>query len=553
MNLLSKYLDRHEFTSYEDFTQNFKLNVPEDFNFGYDVVDEYARLQPDKMALVWCDEFGNDKKFTFQDLSTLSNKAANFLISAGIKKGDTIMMILNRRYEYWYLSVACNKIGAIFIPASHLLTEKDIEYRCDKANVKMVICNNQKPIQDLLTKAKAKCPSVESYCTLSDVDGFINLTTEVEKQSEVISIDFVKNSFDPFMIYFTSGTTGMPKMVMHIQSYPLGHIVTQGFWHFIRDEDLHFTLADTGWAKCSWGKIYGAWISGACQFVYDFYGKFTPLDLLPLIEKYKVTSFCAPPTVYRFLIKEDLSQYNLSSLTHMTSAGEPLNGEIYNQILSKLGLKIREGFGQTETCVMLATFPWCENKCGAMGLPSPLYDIHLIDENYNEVPMGEEGEICIKMPTDGHQHGLLKEYFKDEVANANAFENGFYHTGDLAYADEDGYYWFVGRRDDIIKSSGYRIGPFEVESALLTHPSVMECSITAVPDELRGQIVKATVVLANGFTASEELKKELQNHVKSTTAPYKYPRIVEFVTELPKTISGKIRRVEIRAKDAEKK
>ncbi len=545
MNLIKKYCPKTEFSNYDDFYNNFELNVPETFNFGFDIVDEYAKLDGKKKALVWCDDIGNERIFDFAEMKKYSDKAANFLLSKGIKKGDSVMLILQRRYEYWYLLVACCKIGATAIPATHLLTKKDIEYRCNLGDVKMIICIDEPLLMESILESKEHCPALQTLATIGKHEGFLNLTEEVENSSEILNSPYKPSRSDRLFLYFTSGTTGMPKMVMHDQAYPLGHVVTALYWQKVLDDGLHFTLAETGWAKCSWGKIFGQWICGSAVFVFHFTGKFQPLHLLPALEKYKVTTFCAPPTVYRFMIKEDLSCYNFSSLKHLSTAGEALNPEVFKQIKEKTGLSIYEGYGQTESSIILGTFSDYNGvKVGSMGKPSPMYEVFLADDDDNPVEPGEDGEIVIKLKKD--QKGLFRGYYKDEAITASAIKNGIYHTGDLAYMDEDGYYWFVGRKDDIIKSSGYRIGPFEVESALMEHPAVLECAITAVPDELRGQIVKATIVLAKGFNPSDELVKELQNHVKKVTAPYKYPRVVEFVEELPKTISGKIKRAAIR-------
>lgn len=545
MNLVNRYCPRTEFSDYEDFYSNFKLNIPENFNFGFDIVDEYARLEPEKRALVWCDDLGNEEFFSFARMKEYSDKAANYMLSKGIGCGDSVMLILQRRYEYWYFLVACSKIGATVIPATHLLTKKDIDYRCNKGEVKMIVCIDEEELLTSITEAVKNCPSVKVLATIGKHEGYDDITEGVNNASPVLNSPYKPDKNDKLFLYFTSGTTGMPKMVMHDQAYPLGHIITAKYWQHVVDDGLHFTLAETGWAKCSWGKIFGQWICGSAVFVFHFTGKFQPIHLLPALQKYRVTTFCAPPTVYRFLIKEDLSKFDFSSLVHISTAGEALNPEIFKQIKEKVGLPIYEGFGQTESTVMLATFDkFNAIKVGSMGRPSPLYDVFLADDDCNPVAPGADGEIVIRLKKD--QAGLFKCYYKDEEQTAKAIRDGIYHTGDLAYMDEDGYYWFVGRKDDIIKSSGYRIGPFEVESALMEHPAVLECAITAVPDELRGQIVKATIVLAKGYEGSDALVKELQNHVKKATAPYKYPRVVEFVDELPKTISGKIKRVDLR-------
>ncbi len=552
MNLLSRFSNATQFRDYDDFYNNFKLNVPDNFNYAYDVVDEYARLEPDKRALVWCDDMGGEEFFSFADIKRFSDKAANFFLGIGVGKGDRVLVILQRRYEYWITLMALSKIGAIAIPATHMLMEKDIVYRMDKAGVKVVVAVNEDELCDNIRRAAKKVPSVENIVTIGEREGFLDFTAETEKQSEVLDVPYKneRSEKDTLLLYFTSGTTGMPKMVCLSQRYTLGHIVTAKFWLNCMDEGLHFTLAETGWAKASWGKLFGQWLCGSAIFVYDFHGKFEPGDLLEHVQKYKITTFCAPPTVYRFMVKTDLSKYDLSSVKYMMTAGEALNPEIYRQIVLKTGHKIYEGFGQTETTVVCATFSqYVDIRPGSMGKPSPLYYVQLLNDEDRPVEEGETGEICIRLREP--QDGLFCGYYNDSALTATVMHDGYYHLGDLAYRDSDGYYWFVGRKDDIIKSSGYRIGPFEVESALMEHPAVLECAITGVPDPdgVRGQLVKATVVLAKGFEANEILVKELQNHVKKTTAPYKYPRVIEFVEELPKTISGKIRRVEIRETD----
>ncbi len=551
MNLLSRFSNADaQFKNYEDFYNHFHLNVPEDFNYAYDVIDEYARLQPDKRALVWCDDLGEEKTFTFADIKETSDKCANFFASVGIGKGDTVLVILQRRHEYWTTLMALSKLGAIAIPATHMLMEKDLIYRMEKAGVKMVVCVNEEELCVNVKKAAEQVPCVKHLATIGKREGFFDLTAETDRQPNVLDVPYraEKKNDDTILIYFTSGTTGLPKMVCLSQRYTLGHIVTAKFWLNCMDDGLHFTLAETGWAKASWGKLFGQWLCGSAIFVYDFHGKFEPEDLLNHIAKYKITTFCAPPTVYRFMIKSDLSKYDLSSVRYMMTAGEALNPEIYKQIRMKTGHKIYEGFGQTETTVVCGTFSqFLDIRPGSMGRPSPLYYVQLLNDEGMPVEQGETGEMCIRLREP--QQGLFDGYYHDDALTHTVKYDGYYHLGDLAYCDSDGYYWFVGRKDDIIKSSGYRIGPFEVESALMEHPAVLECAITAVPDELRGQLVKATIVLAKGFEPSDQLIKELQNHVKKTTAPYKYPRVVEFVAELPKTISGKIRRVEIRDND----
>lgn len=547
MNLLDRYLTHIDAKDYDDFSKHTDIRVPDNFNFGYDVVDEYARLTPDKRALVWCNDKGEEKFFTFADIKRLSDKACNLLLSYGLKKGDFIMTMLNRRYEYWIIAVACHKLGIVIVPATFLLTAKDIAYRCNNADVKLLFVTNETEVLRHVKEAIPLCNELKAVFTTGEREGFINLDKAIDDADD----NFVKpwdiNNDDMLLVYFTSGTTGNPKMVAHKALYPLGHIITAKYWQSVIDDGLHLTMAETGWAKCSWGRIYGQWLAGTAIFVYDYFGKFTPTDILPLLSKYGVTTFCAPPTIYRFIIKEDITKYDFTTLKHCSTAGEPLNPEVSKQFTLATGLRIYEGFGQTESTVLLGTYNFCDIREGSMGKPSPIYDIFLADKDEQPVPDGETGEIVVKMREN--QVGLLYCYHKDSERTEKTLGNGIYHTGDLAYKDSDGYYWFVGRKDDIIKSSGYRIGPFEVESALHEHPAVLECAITGVPDPLRGQIVKATIVLAKGYTPSDELIKELQNHVKKATAPYKYPRIIEFVAELPKTISGKIMRKDIRKND----
>lgn len=547
LNLLKKT----DFNSYEEFIEKFEINVPENFNFAFDVVDKIADQSPDKLALLWCDENNNEKCFTFKQIKDLSNQAANLFIAMGVKKGDHVMLILKRRYEFWYCLMALHKIGAIAIPATHMLTPKDIAYRVNAASIKMVICVNDQEVISHIEEAEKTTGPLELKCLVGGKrDGWYSFDDRIYSHIESFprpSGEKATKNDDTLLLYFTSGTTGHPKMVQHTYTYPLGHIVTAMYWQNVKDGGLHLTVADTGWAKSVWGKLYGQWIAGCTVFVYD-YDRFVPKDLLKVIAKYKVTSFCAPPTIYRYLIKEDMRAYDLSQLEYCVVAGEPLNPEVYNQFYKLTGIKLMEAYGQTELTVVIGTFPWMKPKPGSMGKPSAGYEVDLVDEDGNSLDIGQEGQIVIKT----HKHkplGMFKGYYRDEAMTERVWNNDIYYTGDMAWKDEDGYFWFVGRVDDVIKSSGYRIGPFEVESALMEHPAVLECGITAVSDEIRGQVVKATIVLAQGYTPCDQLAKDLQDHVKKVTAPYKYPRIVEFVTELPKTISGKIRRVEIREQD----
>ena len=534
--VLDKYLSQTEFTSYQDFITNFKVQVPENFNFAFDVVDEIARETPEKVAMVWCNDLGEERIFTFAQMKKYSDKAANFFLSAGIRKGDPVMLILKRRFEFWFCILALHKIGAITIPATHLLSPKDIVYRNNAADIKMIVCVAEPEVIGHIEASEEKSPSLKMKALINeDRDGWLNFNSGMESSSEEfvrLSVEDRPQNEDIMLLYFTSGTTGMPKMVNHNFIYPLGHILTAKYWQNVQDNGLHLTVADTGWAKSAWGKLYGQWLSGSAVMTYDF-DKFVPKHMMEVIEKHKITTFCAPPTIYRFLIKEDLTKYDLSSLKYCVVAGEPLNPEVYKQFLEATGLKLMEGYGQTELTVTMATFSWMEPKPGSMGKPSPGYHIDLVDDEGNSCEVGDEGQIVIY--TDQNRPvGMFNGYYRDEALSRKVWHDDVYYTGDMAWRDEDGYYWFVGRADDVIKSSGYRIGPFEVESALMEHPAVLECAITAVPDPDRGQVVKATVILSKNYTASDELAKELQEHVKRVTAPYKYPRIVEFVTELPK-------------------
>lgn len=553
--MLNKYLKSVDFSSYEDFIENFKINIPIDFNFAFDIVDEISKKEPDRIALVWCDDKGAEATFTFGQLKKYSDKTANFFKGVGIKKGDPVMLVLKRRYEFWFCILALHKLGAVCIPATHLLTTKDIVYRNNAADIKMIVSVAEDEVIKHIEESIEKSPTFKHKALVGGSrEGWLNYNVELDKASESfikpVGEDAAKNE-DTLLLYFTSGTTGMPKMVQHNFTYPLGHILTAKYWQNVQDGGLHLTVADTGWAKAVWGKIYGQWICGSAVFVYD-YDKFIPKNMLEVVVKHKVTTFCAPPTIYRFFIKEDLTKYDLSSLKYCSIAGEPLNPEVYSQFLKATGIKLMEGFGQTELTVTIATYPWMEPKPGSMGKPSPGYDIDLFDEYGKPCNIGDEGQIILY--TDKRKPaGMFEGYYRDPQLTNKVWHDSVYYTGDMAWRDEDGYYWFVGRADDVIKSSGYRIGPFEVESALLEHPAVLECAITAVPDPDRGQIVKATVVLSKNYTAGDTLKTELQEHVKKVTAPYKYPRIIEFVSELPKTISGKIRRVEIRETDNDDK
>ncbi len=549
MKLSERYLKQSTFENLNDFVENLEFLIPGNFNFGYDVVDEYARLEPEKTALVWTNDKGEHRDFSFADMKGYSDRTASYFKSLGIGRGDKVMLILKRRFEFWFSIIALHKIGAVCIPATHLLMEKDIVYRNNAAGIKAIVSVGDANVLAQIDQAMPKSPTVEQKISVGPLvpAGWNDFSTGIEQAPVFVKPEKPSENSDISVLYFTSGTTGNPKMVAHDFTYPLGHIVTASYWQNVQENGLHLTVADTGWGKAVWGKLYGQWLAGCGVFVYD-HDKFTPADMLEMISKYKVTSFCAPPTIYRFMILEDFSKYDLSSLKYCTVAGEPLNAEVYNRFLKLTGIELKEGFGQTESVVSIATFPWMKTKPGSMGIPNPSYDVNLWHPEDRLCEDGEIGEIVIYTEKN-IPAGLFKEYYRDPEQTASSWHDHYYHTGDLAWRDEDGYYWFVGRTDDVIKSSGYRIGPFEVESALMTHPAVVECAVTAVPDEIRGQVVKASVILAEKYRpGSDELVKEIQDHVKHTTAPYKYPRIVEFVTELPKTISGKIRRVEIREK-----
>ena len=550
--LLHRFLPRTEFDSYEDFKANYKVNIPEDFNFGFDVVDAWAEADKNKKALVWCNDHGEEKTFTFSDISRLSNKTANYFRSLGIKKGDVVMMILRRRWEYWICATALHKVGAVLIPGSLQLTKKDIVYRGNSAEVKAIICVNDDFVINQVEASEKEIPTLENKIVVGEPrEGWRFFEDEIEPFSDKFARptgDQATNWNDIMLVYFTSGTTGMPKMVQHNFAHPLGHIVTAKYWQMVQENKLHMSVSDSGWAKFGWGKIYGQWICGAIVFAYDM-DKFIPAKLLEVISKYKITTFCAPPTMYRFMLQEDLKKYDLSSIQRCCTAGEPLNPEVIKKWQESTGHFSYEGFGQSEGSVLLANFQWFEPRLGSTGKPSPIYDIHLVDKDGNDVKTGEEGSIVVMDVKNHPPVGLFTGYYKNPEMTEEKLLGKFYNTDDMASCDEDGYYCFIGRDDDVIKCSGYRIGPFEVESALLEHPSVVECAITGAPDPIRGQVVKATVVLAAGYTPSEELKKELQNHVKRVTAPYKYPRVIEFVDELPKTLGGKIKRGQIRKSD----
>lgn len=537
-----KFLKKNNFDDYNDYIKNAIPKIPSNFNFSYDVIDAIANEEPDKVALLWTNDSGEKKSFTFKDLSKQSNAVANFLSSRGLVKGDTVLLFLRRRWEYWILMLAMHKLGVIPIPSTNQLKTEDIKYRIQQADVKAIVAFDDGHVVNEIKEAIGD-KNIQ-FITNDEV------AESISKMPETMERVPNENT-DTMVIYFTSGTTDMPKMVSHNYAYPLGHINTALFWQRLNDEDIHFTLSESGWAKCSWGKMYGQWLAGAIVFVFDFSGIATAHDLLTAISENHITSFCAPPTVYKMLIHADFNKYDLSSLKKADIAGEALNPEVFERFYKATGIKLHEGFGQTETCIMLFCNEWIEPKPGSMGMPAAGWDIQLLDEGGRPVPDGTVGEICVSLK-DGRPTGLFQEYHKNEKLTTQAFRDGYYHTGDVAYRDSDGYYWFVGRNDDLIKTSGYRVSPFEVESVLLEHPAVREVAVTGIPDSSRGMAVKATIVLNKYFQPTDILIRQLQDHVRSRTASYKYPRVIEFVDSLPMTISGKIRRALIRTLDSAK-
>ncbi|MBQ8013690.1 MAG: AMP-binding protein [Treponema sp.] len=554
MNFYSDYVENGTvYTNYEDLKKNFKIKVPENFNFSYDIIDRYEKEAPDKRALVWCDDSGEERIFTFADIARESRRTANYLVSKGIKKGDAVMLILRRRYEFWFFITALHRIGAIAVPATNQLLQKDLEYRTNAAQIKMIVSYDD-TIQEEIEKALPASPSVKCLVTVqSERKGWISYKSEIDS----FGTDFPRpqgenasHNEDVMLLYFTSGTSGYPKMVQHNFAYPLGHIVTAKYWQNVIDDGLHLTVAETGWAKSVWGKLYGQWICGSAVFAYDMV-QFKPGVMLKKIEEYKVTTFCAPPTVYNYLVRADTKKYDLSSLKYLVTAGEALNPEVYNKVYEATGLKMFEAYGQTEATVMVGNFPGMEPKPGSMGKPAPGYDVAIVRPDGTKCDPKEPGVIVVNLEK-GHPFGLFTGYYHDEEKTKSVFSGNKYLTGDTAYYDEDGYIWFIGRNDDVIKSSGYRVSPFEIESILQQHPAVLECAVTGVPDPRRGQAIKATIVLTKLYEASEQLRISILDWMKEKTASYKHPRIIEFVTSLPKTISGKIRRVEIRENDQKK-
>lgn len=562
---------------------SFDVHCPENFNFGYDVVDDIAMADPDRRAMVWCNPEGEEHVFTFGDMKKWSDKTANFLSSCGIGRGDYVMVILRRHYQFWFVATALAKLGAVMVPATFMLKEHDLTYRINGADIKAVIVTSAQDIADVVDNVAGECPSLktrilvnpagagltprdeegnlvapdgelagpalsgqEGICAAGiEREGWVDFNTEVRAAAEAFDRRETC-AFDPMLMYFSSGTSGNPKMVLHDSRYALAHLMTAKHWHNVRPDGLHFTIADTGWGKAVWGKYYGQWLMEAGVFTYDF-DRFHASEILNLIAEYNITTLCCPPTMYRLMMQEDIDSFDLSSLEYSTTAGEALNPDLFDFWKEHTGLTIFEGFGQTETPLTIANLTNSTPRAGSMGKPVPLYDVRVLRDDGNDCNVGETGEVCINI--ESNPAGIMMEYYRDEAKTAAAMHDGWYHTGDTAWRDEDGYFWYVGRNDDVIKSSGYRIGPFEIESVMLEHEAVREVAVTGVPDPVRGKAVKATVVLADGFAPSVELTRELQKWVKNKTAPYKFPRVVEYVDDLPRTVNGKIRRVAIREAD----
>lgn len=555
MNFYKDYVQNGtEYSNYEDLKKNFKVIVPHNFNFAYDIVDRYANLVPSKLALVWCDDFEEEHFFTFKQLSVKSQQTAHFLVKHGIKKGDRVMLILRRRYEFWFFLLALHRIGAIAVPATNQLLTKDIEYRTNAAGIKMIVSYEDETVLQRIDEAMPNSPSVEKLVTIGkDRQKWISFYSEfneMEKEFPRPQNENATNNDDIMLLYFTSGTSGNPKMVQHNFTYPLGHIVTAKYWQNVVDGGLHLTVAETGWAKAVWGKIYGQWICGSAVMVYDM-NTFSPSKTIDVISKYRVTTFCAPPTTYRFMEKADIKKYDLLALKYIVTAGEALPSELFEKIYNATSLKMYEAFGQTETTVLIGNFPGMTPKPGSMGKSAPGYNVEIVNSEGIKCKPFEEGYIVIHLDKE-KPIGLFSGYYNNPELTKSVFHNDMYFTGDIAYYDEDEYIWFVGRSDDVIKTSGYRVSPFEIESILLQHPAILECAVTGVPDEKRGQAIKATIVLNKGYEANKSLQLQIFEFMKEKTAAYKHPRIIEFVQELPKTISGKIRRAEIRKIDSEK-
>lgn len=557
MSIFEKYLKKHDFSSYEEFMDGFRIDVPVHFNFGYDVIDKYAEMEPDKDAIIWTDGHDVTYNVTYGEYKEKSDRIASFLQQLGVRKGDRVLLILRRRIEWWYTMVALHKIGAVAIPANHQLSDKDIAYRCQSAGVKVVICCDTTYVMENVQKASYFCRDIEHCVYVNDgnssmaiSDMWIDFWTAVNEAPEFTPVKKVNKSSDNMLIYFTSGTTSQPKMVVHDYAYPLAHILTARFWQQLDGQSRLLTVTDSSWVMAVWGMLYGQLLVGATVVVYDFEGKFDAHNLLSVMESCKVTSFFSPPTVYRFMLNEDLKKFDLSSLQHCVVAGELAHRHVYDDWKRLTGIEMKECYGQTEVGLVTGFFPWVESRTGSIGKASPLYTMELLNEDLEPCKVGEVGHVAINIDR-GRPLGLFKEYFRDHDAMSKNNHDGYYFTGDLARRDEDGYYWFVSRADDVIKSSGYRISPSEVETALMLHPAVLECAVTGVPDDVRGQLIKATIVLKKLFKpeAGDKLAKQIQEFCKMQTSPYKYPRVVEFVDELPRTVTGKIRRVAIRKSD----
>jgi len=519
------------------------------FNFAFDIVDELAREYPKKTAMLHIDKNGKERHISFGDMMKHSNRTANYLEYLGIKKGDRVMLVLKRHYQFWFIMLALHKIGAVAVPASFLLTRKDYEYRFTQGDIRAVIASGEGQITDEIDKAAKYNTNLRTKIIVNGTkDGWDSYNRSIKFFSATYerTID-APGGDDPMLMFFTSGTTSYPKMATHSYKYALGHYITARYWHGTEPGGLHFTISDTGWGKALWGKFYGQWLCEATVFTYD-YADFYAKEILSMIQKYKITTFCAPPTVYRFLVHVNLSEYDLSSLKNVTTAGEALNPEIFRRFLEATGLTVMEGFGQTETTLTVGNLTGTRPRPGSMGKPTPQYDVHILKLSGEECGPGETGEICIRIDKE-KPHGLFLGYYKDDEHTANVLHDGYYHTGDTAYMDKDGFYWYVGRVDDIIKSAGYRVGPFEIENEIMRLPYVLECAVTSIPDTIRGQAIKASIVLAEGTAATAALKKEIQKYLRGALASYKRPKLIEFVDELPKTSSGKVRRAEIKEKD----
>ncbi len=535
-----KFVDTEEDENGTPTSIRFKNT--EGFNFAFDVVDEVAKREPEKLAMLHISRDKTERRFTFKDMKKASAQCANYFKSLGIKKGDRVMLILKRHYQFWFAMLGLNKLGAIAIPAPNQLLEHDLEYRFQAAGVSAVLCTADGDVANQVDIAAAKCPTLQHKLVVNGKrEGWRSFDEEYTLYSTHYNrTEDAPGGDDLMLMFFTSGTTGYPKIAAHNYKYALGHFHTAKYWHNVDPNGLHFTISETGWAKSMWGKLYGQWLCEAATFVYDF-DRFDAADILPMFAKYQITTFCAPPTMLRMMIKQDISQYDFSSVKHMTTAGEALNPEVYRQFEKATGLQIIEGFGQTESTMIIGNMVGAGHKIGSMGKPAPIYDVEIVDPDGNPVPTGETGEIVVNVK-NGAPCGLFTGYYNAPEKTAEVWYDGYYHTGDTAWRDEDGFFWYVGRVDDVIKSSGYRIGPFEIESVIMELPYVLECGVSAAPDEVRGQVVKASIVLVKGTEPTEELKKEIQEYVKKHTAPYKYPRIVVFCDSLPKTVSGKIQR-----------